>query len=514
MARMSRREFVKAGAKGVALATIPAIFKLNPLTAFATPAKENATLSDYYAHFGVDESLVRQVMAAGLERGGDYCDIFFEHRINSYVGLLDNAVDRAYSDVDLGVGIRVIEGDQTGYSFTEDLSPKAIKLAATTASNIAHEGKSVAAVALEFHPSPDYYPLKTLWEDVGIERKIPYLEKINEKVFSLDKRLVKSEIGFEDEGWYVLIITSEGRVVYDYRPMVTISVNCIAEEKGRREQGYFSLGPRAGIEYFTPERIDQLAGQAVRNTIDLFEAVKPEGGEMEIVLASGNSGILLHEAIGHGMEADCNRKGISIYADKIGKPIAESFVSIIDDGTLPNYRGSINVDDEANPSQKTYLVEDGILKSYMHDRISAGHYKVKPTGNGRRQSFRFAPLPRMRNTYMLPGPHTKEEIIQSVKKGLYAESFTNGAVYIGAGDFTFYVATGRMIENGRLTRPVKDINIIGNGPEVLRNIVMVGNDLKMYEGGGYCGKDGQHVLISDGLPTCKVSSITVGGVAS
>ncbi len=514
MARMSRREFVKTGAKGVALAAIPAIFKLNPLAAYATPTKESATLSDYYAHFGVDEGLIRQVMEAGLARGGDYCEVFFEHRITNFVSLQDNSVDRAYSDVDLGVGIRVINGEQTGFSFTEDLSPKAMKLAAATASNIARENKSIPPAAPQFRALPNYYPLESLWEDVGIERKIPYLERINEKVIGLDKRIVKSEIGFEDEGWYVLIITSEGRAVCDYRPMVTMSVNCIAEENGKREQGYFSLGPRAGIEYFTPKRIDQLAGQAVRNTIDLFEAVKPEGGEMEVVLAAGNSGILLHEAIGHGMEADCNRKGISIYADKIGKPIAESFVTIVDDGTLPNYRGSINVDDEANDSQKTYLVEDGILKSYMHDRISAEYYKVKPTGNGRRQSFRFPPLPRMRNTYMLPGPHSKEEIIKSVKKGLYAESFTNGAVYIGAGDFTFYVATGRMIENGKLTRPVKDINIIGNGPEVLKNVVMVGDDLKMYEGGGYCGKEGQRVLISDGLPTCKVSSITVGGVAS
>ncbi|MCK4890397.1 MAG: TldD/PmbA family protein, partial [Candidatus Aminicenantes bacterium] len=222
--------------------------------------------------------------------------------------------------------------------------------------------------------------------------------------------------------------------------------------------------------------------------------------------------ILLHEAIGHGMEADFNRKKVSIFSDKINKPVAEKIVSIVDDGTNPSIRGSINIDDENIESQRTFLVRNGILESYLHDRISAKHYKVKPTGNGRRQSFRFAPLPRMRNTFMLPGPHKKDEIIKSVKNGLYAETFTNGEVYIGAGDFTFYVKSGFLIENGKLTKPVKDINIIGNGPDVLKKINMVADDFKMAEGGWTCGKSGQGVPVSMGLPTIKVSSITVGGV--
>ena len=234
---------------------------------------------------------------------------------------------------------------------------------------------------------------------------------------------------------------------------------------------------------------------------------------MEVVLAPGSSGILLHEAIGHGMEADFNRKNISIFADKINKPVAPEFVTIVDNGTNLNIRGSLNIDDEGNDTEETYLVQDGILTTYLHDRISAKHYKARHTGNGRRESFRYAPMPRMRNTYMLPGPHTPEEIIKSVKKGLYAETFTNGQVFIGAGDFTFYVKSGNLIEDGKLTRPVKDINIIGNGPEVLANIVMVGDDLKLAEGGWTCGKDGQGVPVSQGLPTVKVSSITVGGVS-
>jgi TldD protein len=234
---------------------------------------------------------------------------------------------------------------------------------------------------------------------------------------------------------------------------------------------------------------------------------------MEVVLAAGSSGILLHEAIGHGMEADFNRKGVSIFADKINKPVAENFVSIVDDGTLPNLRGSINIDDEGNDTEKTYLVENGILKTYLHDRISARYYNVKPTGSGRRESFRHSPLPRMRSTYMQPGPHTKEEIIKSIKKGIYAKDFTNGQVFIGAGDFTFYVKSGNIIENGKLGRPIKDVNIIGNGPDVLRDIVMVADDFKMDDSTWSCGKDGQTVPVSLGLPTVKVSKITVGGVS-
>jgi TldD protein len=234
---------------------------------------------------------------------------------------------------------------------------------------------------------------------------------------------------------------------------------------------------------------------------------------MPVVLAAGSSGILLHEAIGHGMEADFNRKEVSIFSDKINKPVAENFVTIVDDGTNPNVRGSINIDDEGVDSQKTYLVENGVLRSYLHDRISSNYYKVPATGSGRRQSFRYHPMPRMRNTYMENGPHKKEEIIASVKKGLYAETFTNGQVFIGAGDFTFYVKSGYLIEDGKLTKPVKDINIIGNGPQVLKDMTMVADDFKMDDGGWTCGKDGQGVPVSLGLPTTKVSKITVGGVS-
>ncbi len=251
----------------------------------------------------------------------------------------------------------------------------------------------------------------------------------------------------------------------------------------------------------------------MRRTTILFEAVPAPAGEMPVVLAAGSSGILLHEAIGHGMEADFNRKGTSIYSDKINKPIAAPFVNIVDDATVPGARGAINVDDEGNAAGTTRLVENGVLTTYLHDAISARHYGVAPTGNGRRESYQYAPMPRMRATYMLPGPHAKEEIIQSVKSGLYCDNFTNGQVRIGSGDFTFYVKNGWLIEDGKLTRPVKDINVIGNGPKVLEKVDMVSNDLVIDEGGWTCGKDGQSVPVSQGIPTVRVSSITVGGQA-
>lgn len=511
--KIDRREFVKRGAAGmVGVTLVPSLLTMNMRNTFADNNAAQLTLSDYYDRFGVTEKIIRDVMAEALSRGGDYCDLYFQHSLKNYIGLEDKSVNRAYSVIDFGVGIRVLKGDQTGYTFTEEITPKAMKNAARTAANIANTSAKVEPVALETHPHPEYYAIQTPWEKVSIDEKIPYLQTINDKVFSLDKRIIKSNIWFNDETTYVLFANSEGRVTYDYRPQSSISASCNAEQNGVREQGYFDLAGRNGIEFFTPENIDRIATESVARTVSLFDAVKPEGGEMEVVLAAGSSGILLHEAIGHGMEADFNRKDISIFSDKMGKKVANEFVTIVDNGTNPNIRGSLNIDDEGNDTQETVLVENGTMASYLHDRISAKHYGLAPTGNGRRESFRHHPMPRMRNTYMLNGPHTKDDIIASTKKGLYAVSFTNGQVNIGGGDFTFYVKSGYLIENGKITTPVKDINIIGNGPDVLGKITMVGNDMEMAEGGWTCGKNGQGVPVSQGLPTCKVSSITVGGV--
>lgn len=511
---ISRREFIEKGAKGaVAAAALPYFLKIsNHIDPFGINRAENLGLNDYYERFGVNESIINEVIAEALSRGGDYCDLFFQHNISNFIGLEDDLINRAYSSVDFGVGIRVLKGDQTGYSFTEEITLKSMKLAAQTAANIADSGKKGNIAKLKLLKAPNYYIVEKPWEEISIDQKIPFLHKANELMKSKEASLIKTTASFNNETSYILIATSDGKVAFDCQPMGVFSVGCAAEKNGRKEQSYSSISKRSGLEIINDQTLAKLTAEAVDKTMILFEAVKPEAGEMEVVLAAGGSGILLHEAIGHGMEADFNRKGISIFSDKIDKKVAESFVSIVDDGTNPNVRGSINFDDEANETQKTYLVENGVLRSYMHDKISAEHYKLKPTGNGRRESFRYEPQARMRNTYMLPGPHKKDEIIASVKKGIYCESFTNGQVFIGAGDYTFYVANGYMIEDGKITRPIKDVNVIGNGPQTLKDIVMVADDFQMDEGGWSCGKGGQSVPVSLGLPTVKVSKITVGGV--
>ncbi len=512
MTAVNRREFMKAGCAGAAMAAVPWALRGQPEKAIGAPLEATAPPSAYMSYFGIDPGQARRVMDAALSRGGDSCDLYFEHKVFNYIGVEDKAVNRAYTGVDFGAGIRVLKGDQTGYSFTEEITPKAMEQAARTAAAIADSAGRKGPVEYKTKETPRYYPIEVPWETVKADRKVPLLSTMNDKVFSLDKRILKCNVAFMDEIRYILILRSDGRMVADSQPMTTCYVSCVAEQDGRREDGAFGLSGRHGIEFYTPATLDRLAGEAVRKTVVMFDAVKPAAGEMEVVLAPGTSGILLHEAIGHGMEADFNRKKISIFADKIGKPVAENFVSIVDDGTNPSLRGTINTDDEANPAERTMLVENGILRSYLHDEISAAYYKVKSTGNGRRESFRVVPMPRMRNTYMLPGPHKREEIIRSVKKGLYAEEFTNGQVFIGAGDFTFYVKLGYLIEDGKMTRPVKDINIIGNGPQVLKRITMVADDLKLDDGGWTCGKNGQGMPVQMGLPTVKVSAITVGGV--
>ncbi|UCC45793.1 MAG: TldD/PmbA family protein, partial [Candidatus Zixiibacteriota bacterium] len=447
-------------AKGAAFATIPAIFKFNPALALSPGLGEESELAEYLKHFEVDEELIRKTMTLALEKGGDYCDLFFQHSVSSFVTLEDDAVNRAFTDVDYGVGIRVLKGDQTGYSFTEEITPEAMKKAARTAASIAGGATAGQVAKLGYHATADYYPVRTKWEDVGIDQRIPSLQKINSRMHETDPRVIKTSARFSDQGTYVLIATSDGRLVCDYRPMISVSASCTAEHEGRRERNSFGLSGRRGIEFVSDENLDRVGFEAVRRTVELFDAVRPEAGEMPVVLAAGGSGILLHEAIGHGMEADLNRIGISIFSDKIGKPVAEKFVTIVDDGTNQSVRGSLNVDDEGIDTQKTYLVRNGILESYLHDRISAKYYGVPSTGNGRRQSFRYEPMPRMRNTYMFDGPHTIDEIISSVKKGVYVEQFTNGQVNIGAGDFTFYMKSGNLIEDGKLGRPIKDVNLI------------------------------------------------------
>ena len=466
----------------------------------------------YFARFGVDETMLRGAFDKALSRGADWAELYFQHRVLHSLGLEDGAVNRAYASVMLGVGVRVVKGDQTGYAYTEELTPKTVAEAAGTAAVVADGPARDAPTAFSVSSLPDRYPVVEPWEGVSLERKMPILTRANELAFAGDPSICKVQVGFVDSSGAVLVVDSDGRVAFDRQPMTRVNVSCTAERDGQRESCGSNLAGREGFEFFTDARVVQVASQAVERTLFLFGAEAAPAGAMPVVLNAGSAGILLHEAIGHGMEADFNRKGISVYSDKLGKKIAPADITIVDDGTQPHARGSINVDDEGNEGQRTVLVQNGVLETYMHDRISAKHYGVAPTGNGRRESFRNPPLPRMRNTYMLPGPHERDAIIASVKRGVYAETFTNGQVMIGAGDFTFYIKTGYLIEDGKLTRPIKDTNIIGNGPDVLEKTDMVGNDFQFDDGGWTCGKDGQSVPVSLGMPTVRVSEITVGGV--
>ena len=358
----------------------------------------------------------------------------------------------------------------------------------------------------------NYYPILNSWEDQSIQEKIPYLQKLNERIFALDSRVIKVNASIDDEISYILYYNSEGLLCHDIRPMVEIYGNCVMQQGDRIENAAASRAARKDASFLTDDLLEEIAQEAINKSSIMFEAVKPKGGEIPVVMGAGGSGILLHEAIGHAFEADFNRKNTSIFSDKLGKLICDKNISVVDDGTIEYDRGSINFDDEGVEVQKTYIVKEGILTSYLHDRISANFYGIDPTGNGRRESFRHIPIPRMRSTYMENGNCTQEDIIANVKNGIFVDSFTNGQVQIGAGDFTFFVKTGYLIENGKLTRPIKDINIIGNGPKALADITMVADNLKIDQSSWTCGKNGQGCPVSQGLPSVLVKKLTVGGV--
>jgi TldD protein len=507
MSGCTRRTFIKAGVgtAGTAL--------LLPLTESGWLTLAAAEPRGYFeTQFGITDAVCGKTLSRALAKGGDFADLFFEHRVSNYLVLEDGKVDRAYSSIDLGVGIRTVVGDQVGYGFTQELSPRAMMAAAETAASIAASGGS--ACAKHFIPArlPNNYPLQGGVAALSLKDKVALVQRVNDRCFALSGLTSKVTAVMEDTMKRILIVSSDGAKVEDVQPKNFLMANVVAEKNGRREQSGWDFGGRQDLAYYTSSLADRLAKEAMDRVLVLFDAVQPPAGEMPVVLGPGVTGILLHEAIGHGMEADFNRKKTSTFCTMIGKQVAEPFVTIIDDATNPRLAGSINVDDEGTPGQKTVLVENGILKGYLHDRISARHYGVSPTGNGRRQSYQHYPIPRMRNTYMLGGSTSPADLVKGVSRGIYVADVSNGQVEIGAGDFAFYVSQGRMIEDGKLTTPIKDVNIMGNGPKMLANIVQAANDLKMYEGGAKnCGKF-QAVPVSLGLPTCLVKSMTVGGV--
>ncbi len=467
--------------------------------------------------FGVDRRLLSRLLGEALAGGGDYADLYFQHTIGHWIVMEDERVNRAYTSVDLGLGVRVVRGEQTGYAFCQVLEPADMLATARQAASLARAGgqapggQGVEVRPLGLQPGLSLYPQARPWREVAMDRRIGLLRDLHGCLDKADGRIKKTMLQFSDLSSQVLVANSEGVMRADLRPRTSLMAMCMAEAGGRRESNYFDVTGRAGLEFYTGERIDRVAAGAVRRTLELFDARPLPAGEMPCVLAAGSAGILLHEAIGHGLEADFNRRGISTYSGRLGERVAGPEVTVIDDGTIGHSHGAINFDDEGADSRRTVLVEKGVLRGYLHDRLSAGWFKGEPTGSGRRQSYQHAPMPRMRATFMEPGAHHPQEIIASVERGLYAEQFTNGQVNIGAGDFSFYVKSGRAIENGRLTHPVKDVNVIGNGPKVLAAITMVGDDPALAEAGFMCGKLGQTVPVSQGLPTTLVSALNVGG---
>ncbi len=509
MKEITRRSFLKTGATAAAATiAVPAILSRGWYS-FA-----QAEAAGYFEReFGITEALCKKALAKALAKGGDFADLFFEHTISNFLILEDGKVNRASSNVALGVGIRTVKGDQVGYGFTQDLSERAMLAAASTAATIADASGKQPAGAFVPLKTKNYYPVKTLFSSVPLDTKLPLVQSVNDKCFARSPLVAKVNVVFHDQQKRILVVTSDGVKAEDLQPRSYMAATVVAEKDGKRERSGWNFGGRREFSYYTPALVDNLVQTAVDRTVILFDSIQPPAGEMPVVLGPGVTGVLLHEAIGHGMEADFNRKEISTYCTMVGKEVAESFVTIIDDGTIPHLTGSINFDDEGTPAQKTVLVDEGILKGYLHDKISARFYNVKPTGNGRRESYEHFVVPRMRNTYMLAGKASPEDVIKAAGKGIYVEDVSNGQVKIGEGDFAFYVSQGRLIENGKLGAPIKDVNIMGNGPKMLANIIMLANDFEFYLGGaGACGKAGQAAPCSFGQPSALVKSLTVGGV--
>ncbi len=460
--------------------------------------------------FKVTRSQLQTLAATALSHGGDFCDMYFEHTTFFNLLLKDGVVSSGGFHTDFGVGIRVLKGEKTGYAYSENTEMADMLKAAKAASAIA-----LGAVgSREYKPvtdrSYDLYPMKRNWRESSAASFLPFLKALEKAVFAKDSRIIKVIARLSDSVSDVMMYNSLGELTCDTRPMGSVTVTAVFRQGEKTENKTSSRSFRMGAELIGEGLISEMAEEVVRGIDERFDARRPKGGRMSVVMGAGASGILLHEAMGHAFEADFNRKGQSVFSDRMGCRICPEGVNVVDDGTVAFNRGSGNYDDEGVPARKTYMVRDGILESYLHDRISAAWYGVESTGNGRRETFRYNPIPRMRATYMESGDTDPSDIIASVGHGIYVDEFSNGQVKIGEGDFTFFVKSGFLIEDGRLTAPVKDINIIGNGPQALADIVAVGNDLKIDNGTWTCGKE-QSVPVSCGMPTVLVRNLTVGG---
>ncbi|KIQ34181.1 TldD protein [Variovorax boronicumulans] len=465
--------------------------------------------------FGLDESHLSKALAEITSHKVDDADLYFQYTRSEGWSLEEGIVKTGSFSIDQGVGVRAVSGEKTAFAYSDDISEASLLDAARTVRSISSAGRTgrVKTPTRKIASSRSLYngvdPISTL----DSTAKVKLLEKTEKLARSRDPRVAQVMAGLASEYDVVLVARADGTLAADVRPLVRLSVTVIAEQNGRREVGSGGGGGRFGLAYFDDEKIAEYVDQAVKAALTNLDARPAPAGEMTVVLGSGWPGILLHEAIGHGLEGDFNRKGSSAFSGRIGQRVAAKGVTVLDDGTIADRRGSLNVDDEGNASQRNVLIEDGILKGYIQDSMNARLMKVKPTGNGRRESYAHVPMPRMTNTYMLGGDKDPQEIVASIKKGLYATNFGGGQVDITSGKFVFSASEAFWVENGKIQYPVKGATIVGNGPDALTRVTMIGNDMALDSGVGTCGKEGQSVPVGVGQPTLRIDGLTVGGTA-
>jgi TldD protein len=466
--------------------------------------------------FGITARDLENYLAQALSCGGVYADLYFEHLSTSSIRLDESMVKGALQGVSVGVGVRVISGERTGYAYSDDLKPEKILAAARIAAHIAAGPARVSKVALEARASRrSLYPVFTAPAETPVRARVELVQRADRAARAYDPRIFRVQANYADHLRHVLVATSDGVLSWDRQPLARLDVAALARAKGGPAQrGHAGGGGRVELSFFQSDKTpEHFAAEAAREAMVMLEAIEAPAGEMTVVLGPGWPGILLHEAVGHGLEADFNRKGVSAFSGRIGQRVASPLCTVIDDGSLAHRRGSLNVDDEGHPTARNVLIENGILRGYLHDQLSSRLTGTPPTGSGRRESYAHIPMPRMTNTFMLAGESDPAEIIRSVPKGIYCANFGGGQVDIISGNFVFSASESYLIEGGQLTRPVRNASLIGSGPTALQYVSMVGNDLQLDEGIGVCGKEGQSVPVGVGIPTIRIDRMTVGGTA-
>ncbi len=481
------------------------------LTSFAHPYDHKRY---FLETLGLTERLMERALGEALSAGGDFADLYFEAVTSTSLAMDEGIVKTAAQGVSVGCGVRVLSGERTGFAYTDDLSAERLLKAARTAALIASGPQTTRVAGFQETRTPQLYPVAGS-NDAEISAKLDLIARADRAARAFDPRIVQVKVALNDVLRRVLVAASDGTFASDTRPLVRMDVSVIGKDEHNSARGSSGGGGRVTLDFFTGSKTpEHFASEAARTAMLQLGAVAAPAGEMEVVLGPGWPGVLLHEAVGHGLEADFNRKKMSAFAGLIGQQVASSKVTVVDNGTMPGRRGSLNVDDEGNPTQETVLIENGILRGYLSDKLSAKLMNMPNTGSGRRESYQAIPMPRMTNTYMLAGDDEPGDIIRSVKRGLYAVNFGGGQVDITTGKFVFSASEAYLIEDGRVTAPVKGATLIGNGPESLKYVSMVGNDLALDEGIGTCGKNGQSVPVGVGMPTVKLDRMTVGGTRS